>query len=257
MQMDRRSLGRRVAHREYGEVEEMLEKDSSCVDETENSPYGNKTPLEQAIIRLNVRMVRIMLSYGANPNMLTEAGDTPLSLVVLSACYGENPYLKEPAIATALLLIRYGADIEMPDADNQETPLMTSVMGEFFELTKILLYHGANVNTRDISGRTALMWAAFCGSVSEVALLVQHGADISIQGLDGLNAEQLAFEKADKGERFGEISENLRDIRELREARRLNIEKFDAFETINGDEGHPSLVHLINTDIIQNIREYA
>jgi len=81
--------------------------------------------------------------------------------------------------------------------------------------------------------------------------------DISIEGLDDLNAEQLAFEQADKGECFGEISANLRDIRELREARQLNMEKFDAFAMIHREEGQQSLVHLLNTDVIQNIREYA
>ena len=248
--MDRTTLYRRVAHGYYDKVEEMLQKDRSRVNETEKTTYDNKTPLQAAIMRVNVRMVRILLAYGANPNMLTEAGDTPLSGVVLSACYGDDPYRKERAIDIALLLIQHGADIEMRCTEYQDTPLISSVNGGFFELTNILLYHGAKINTRDIVGRTALMWAAFHGSERDVALLVQHEADISIEGLDGFNAEQLAFQKEDQGESFGEISANLRD-------RRLNMEKFDAFAMIHREEEQQSLVHLLSTDVIEKIREYA
>ena len=256
--MDRTTLYQRVAHGYYNKVEDMLQQDRSRVNETEKTTYDNKTPLQAAIMRVNVRMVRILLAYGANPNMLTEAGDTPLSEVVSSVCYendqnrkhGDDPRRQEPAINIALLLIQHGVDIEMRCTELQETPLISSVNGGFFELTNILLYHGAKINTRDGVGRTALMWAAFHGSERDVALLVQHGADISIEGLDGLNAEQLAFENADQGESFGEISANLRD-------RRLNMEKFDAFAMIHREEEQQSLVHLLSTDVIEKIREYA
>ena len=252
--MDVTTLFRHVVRGHYGEVEKMLQEDSSRVNETEKTKYGFKTLLEAAVIRMNVRMVRILLYYGADPNVLTKDGNTPLHLAMITS---ERPDCQEPAIAIAMLLIRYGADMEITD-DQQETPTMSYVMAGLYELTEILLHHGVNINTRDIIGRTALMWAAFHGSEREVALLIQHGADISIKGLDGLNAEQLAFERRDKGECFSDISVNLRDIRKLREARQLNKEKFEKFAMIHGEEeGQRSFVHLLNPDVVQSILEYA
>ena len=241
------TLYRKIRRGEYGAVEEMLQEDSSRVDATEKTKSGNHIPLEGAVTGPNVRMVRILLNYGANPNVLTEAGDTPLLRAITTS--SNNPDRKEAAIATVLLLIEYGADMEIPDTEYQETPLIASVYGDLCEVTKILLSRGVNINTRDITGRTALMWAAFAGSVREVTLLLEHGADISVEGLDGLNAEQLAFQRVDERKCFGEIWAKLHDIRDLRE-------KFDAFEMIHREEGQQSLVHLLNTDIIEKIREY-
>lgn len=57
-------------------------------------------------------------------------------------------------------------------------PLMVSAVQGNLELSKILLFHGADVNKPDVSKKTPLFFAAESGNLELVKLLVEQGADI-------------------------------------------------------------------------------
>ena len=56
-----------------------------------------------------------------------------------------------------------------------------------------LVDNGANVNTRDEDGETALMWASCNNHLDIVKLLLEKGADASIKSSDGRTALKLAL----------------------------------------------------------------
>jgi len=61
------------------------------------------------------------------------------------------------------------------------------------EAVRELLRSGANVNTRDRYGQTALMLAAHRGSREIVELLIASGADLNVTAKYGLSALMLAI----------------------------------------------------------------
>jgi ankyrin repeat protein len=63
------------------------------------------------------------------------------------------------------------------------------------EMVKLLLSRGAEINSRDGEGRTALMWAAQNGRREIVAFLLAQGADVNAEDREGKKALDLA--KAD------------------------------------------------------------
>ena len=69
-----------------------------------------------------------------------------------------------------------GADINAKDVDGR-TALHWAAWYGYTEAVKLLLAVGADVNAKDDLGRTALHWAAWHGCTEVVALLKAHGAE--------------------------------------------------------------------------------
>ncbi len=149
--------------------------------------------------------IRTLLDRGANPNLrikadtevhqgmtaawLKEAGATPL---LRAALCGDLPVVR--------LLLEHHADPLIPTFDHT-TPLMAAsgvgwadgMLREYsedqtFEVVKLLLDLGSDLNAANDHGITALHGAGFKGANKVVQLLVDHGAE-----LDAL----------DKGEDYG------------------------------------------------------
>ena len=60
----------------------------------------------------------------------------------------------------------------------------------------MLIKAGAQINTRDLDGATALLWAAERGMTESVAVLLEQGADIELSNDEGWTA---LFESANRG----------------------------------------------------------
>jgi ankyrin repeat protein len=70
------------------------------------------------------------------------------------------------------------AGVDLRD-DRGATPLMQAVAIGSLEAVRLLLDAGADVNARNASGATALLWAA--GHREKSRLLIQHGADVHVR----------------------------------------------------------------------------
>ena len=94
-------------------------------------------------------------------------------------------------------ILEQGADVNNAyvHPDIKETVLMYAA--EYFPLpvVKLLVEYGADVNKKDDEGRTALMCAAYAGSLLDirgnsavVSFLIEHGADIEAEDNEGNTA---------------------------------------------------------------------
>ena len=89
-------------------------------------------------------------------------------------------------------LLEEGAEVEAKDV-NGRTALMYASSGPFEEAVAFLLEHGAEVDVQGtLEGFTALMTAASEGLVEVVRLLLAHGADPSLVDKDGDTAASFA-----------------------------------------------------------------
>ncbi|EEH37856.2 ankyrin repeat domain-containing protein [Paracoccidioides lutzii Pb01] len=70
-------------------------------------------------------------------------------------------------------------DVEFKGANPQAslTPLAESAKNGHYAVVEVLLAYGANVDVKDLSGKTTLTWAAVMGHEAVVKILLKHGAD--------------------------------------------------------------------------------
>ena len=76
-------------------------------------------------------------------------------------------------------LLKAGADVNSPNADGQ-TALMVVARSGKVEAARVLLSHGADVNAKEQwREQTALIWAAAQNQPAMVKELIAHGADVN------------------------------------------------------------------------------
>ena len=107
------------------------------------------TPLFLAASRGNVETVRALLAGGADPFITTEKGTTPLHV----ATWGGSPYFRDWT-------------------EDEKKNL--------FDITKLLVELGGDVNSTGEHGWTALHGAAYKGVDGVVRFLVEHGARMDV-----------------------------------------------------------------------------
>src|SRR5579872_4247273 len=91
--------------------------------------------------------------------------------------------------ARVQMLLRAGADVNTRDADGT-TALMHSVIESDVTMIKLLLDSGAEINAKNALGSSALMYAAV--SLEKTRLLLDRGADVNLRGKGGATPMSVA-----------------------------------------------------------------
>ena len=90
-------------------------------------------------------------------------------------------------------LLAGGANVERRGGTTQSSPLHIAALMGYTEAVKLLLDHGADVSSRDITGTTPLHETAQSGHAKVALLLLQNGAAVSSQSLnEGATAMHFA-----------------------------------------------------------------
>jgi len=213
---------------------------TESIDSNESTPYeGNKTPLE-GNIESNIQKI---IDSGVDINAKQGPYDT--TLLMDAAANGRIEDIK--------LLIEHKADLSVKDSqgrtalmyalennkievikllvernsdsnrlsynigDNHgQTPLIKAVIKNDTDAVKYLLEEPkVNINARDHSSRTALIYAVIYGHKDCVDLLLDKGADMSVEDCEGKTAFIHAAINYGEGERkdiIGELDERGADI---------------------------------------------
>jgi ankyrin repeat protein len=105
-------------------------------------------------------VMRLLLSYGADPNVITTTNETALMLAAgVGWPLGQGYMRTEREIRDALeICLALGMDVNAANADG-----VTSLMGAAHKgdnaTIRLLVNHGAKLDAKDSEGRTALVWA--------------------------------------------------------------------------------------------------
>jgi uncharacterized protein len=135
------------------------------------------TPLLRAAKAVDVPAIRLLLQHGANANLPTSRGITPL--------------LAAAGVGSTGLDTRGRYRAESAGA----------------EAAKLLLDAGADVNARDSSGATALHAAAAAGWNTLVTMLAQRGADLFAKDGRGRTAVEVTRGEAGGGRSAGTVAQ--------------------------------------------------
>jgi len=130
----------------------------------------------------DVDKLKVLLVRGADVNARTLEGRTPL----YSAAQLPG------GVAAMKVLLEVGADTEVRTIVGN-TPLFAAAAGGA-DNVRVLVDKGANVNASSLSGTTPLMGSS---DTRVVALLVSHGADVSIRSKRGESALADAARRGD------------------------------------------------------------
>ena len=143
-------------------------------------------PLLTAIYRGEVVSVRNALARGASPEAVEKDGFNALFYAILA----DNP----PGVRVELvkLLVDAGTNVNHHDSDQRWTALAFAARDGYFEVCRILLAAGSNVDSTDCFGNTPLWRATFRRHNDIVALLVEYGADPDLKNDHGISPRLLA-----------------------------------------------------------------
>jgi ankyrin repeat protein len=108
---------------------------------------GNNA-LHLAIFKKNISLVRLLINTNININSRNKNGETALHI----AC---NYQLNN----IVLLLLKNKANPNIPDYDNNLTPILYSISLRNIEITELLLNYDANPNISDVNGNNSFYYS--------------------------------------------------------------------------------------------------
>jgi ankyrin repeat protein len=145
-------------------------------------------PLFKAIGQRDLARVAEILDSGADPNHVSPGiGNTPL----YNACFGDR-------LEVVQLLLARGAKPNLrftyssPVDGRVEKDVVALMFARSAPVAAALLEAGADPNAQDAAGNSPLMRAVLGGTVAQVKLLLEHGADATVRNRNGDAAADLA-----------------------------------------------------------------
>lgn len=204
-------------------VQRLIEKGASL------RPPGASSPLAVADA-YKTEVIEYLLAKGApiaelkpnlGPLLMTAARRGQVALVQRLLSLGPTPAelgeallyaASDDARETIPLLVSKGAAIDYRE-DNGDTPLFKAISRREggHATVALLLELGANVNARQPDGTTPLMYAVQSGTLEQVRILIEKGADRKAKNQAGQTALDLT--KAPSDEEVGKIAAYLRSLK--------------------------------------------
>ncbi|MEM1211738.1 MAG: ankyrin repeat domain-containing protein [Planctomycetota bacterium] len=144
---------------------------------------GQTLPIMAAAEVGDERTMRFLLESGVRLDVVAAFGNTPL---MAAAEAGNVPAIR--------MLIEAGMAVDGTSPRLERTPLFLAVMKKRRAAIEVLIEAGADVNTQDQYGTSALATAARQGDPQIVRLLIEAGARLDVADSDGRTVMMRALE---------------------------------------------------------------
>ena len=156
------------------------------LDDGGTTPYG--PPIFDALFTENIDYINLLVEYNFDVNIYDH-----LDRSVMEYFIGLTSFNKTESKKIFKILIDYGADLDMLHTDGINL-LSTIIKNEEYHLIKILFEKSEkiDINQKDFTGTTALMYAVLNGDTNIVKFLIEKGANIDIYNKYGFNSLRMA-----------------------------------------------------------------
>lgn len=181
------------------EIERMILQGADIEAMTEEGA----TPLVLAVSNNRTEAVKTLLRHGADPNKTLPGYMTPFLIAARSV----KPVAQESRESSVMIpastgieiieaLIKSGADINSRDGDGVTAITYSAIMG-YFDMVDLLLYYGADIEMKSDDGTTPLMAAIWAGYTDIADLLIQNGANMEARDNQGFTPFLIAAQNGD------------------------------------------------------------
>ena len=163
-----------------GLVERLIVKHAQQINQR-SGLWG--TPLHASVYGGHIEVSQLLVAHGAHINSRCEDGYTPLHVA------SDRGHFK-----IGKWLLYHGADVSAKEHRGW-TPLHFAALNGRLETCQILLERNADVNSRAYDGDTPLHKVSRSsseGSAAVVRLLLDYGADVQLRNLNGKTAPEVA-----------------------------------------------------------------
>lgn len=190
-----------ISKSDLSNIKKILEKNPDLIN-TQKLPE-RITPLIWAVQREYEESVKVLLEYGANPNIIADYNNTALFESISVST--NKDYDFDANINITKMLLDHGADPNIaayckPEIDGVSSPIicgttpLIKAATRSLKKVKLLVEYGANIDARNIDGETAAAAAALGRQIdTSYYLIVTKSANfsysikrISLQGISGL-----------------------------------------------------------------------
>lgn len=145
----------------------------------------DRTPLSAAIAGMHATTVRFFLENGGSVALAAPA-EHPILLTVARLAHKEGLPL-QPYTDLLAMIAEKAPDIDARDATGM-TALIWVAAANARAAMEVLLARGAQIEAQSKDGRTALMWAASTGAENAIQSLIEGGANPAAQDPAGRRA---------------------------------------------------------------------
>ena len=197
-------------------------------------------PVRQSYrITAKPQCLRLLLEYGANPDLRDSLGRTVLEIAILWCL---------PEVVKLLLL--HGANPNLRDAKDRTPLIKAAILGiqdarpmqHKLKTMMYLLDSGAEIDAQTPDGRTALMYAVGHSRLEIVKFLVSSGASLTISDRQGNQAKDIISR--------GSTTQQQQYLRQILSQPQIDISKYKYQEYI--PEGDRQLAPIVK---YKNIKE--
>ncbi|NXG88807.1 ASB16 protein, partial [Stercorarius parasiticus] len=130
-----------AASRGYSDCARHLLLRGAVVD----AVVGGRAPMHDSVAALRLDCARLLLAFGADPNLLNAEGSAPLHLCTTP-----------DSLLCAELLLAHGAQVTLGTRDQQLTALHVAARQGLVAHVELYLHHGADPSCRTRQGETPL-----------------------------------------------------------------------------------------------------
>lgn len=150
-----------------------------------NHPRDNgRTILFDVVNYNNLNLIKLFLNNGAEPNVVDNQGNTPLSLMIDNGLKLTKMRERELFLERVVFMLKFRLDVNSADIEGR-TIFHKAVIADDLELVEKLLTKRADLNIQDKQGRTALHHTQWKGNFKIARLLIAAGADMNIPDYAG------------------------------------------------------------------------
>lgn len=153
----------------YIEIVMLLFNAGANINAVASKRYNNLTPLQFAAEKGFAEIVKFLLQNGA----MIDASDAMGRTSLVWATIRNHQEVVE-------ILIKGGAKLDICYPKTLQSPLHFASGNGYTEIVNSLIRNGANINARDVTGRTPLFWATSRNKLNVVQVLIKEGADMNI-----------------------------------------------------------------------------